>query len=55
MLVGIASTDTDAELQWMARKCLELRLFPSEDSDRFDCSVQDINGELLIISQMNYT
>ncbi|MBC6436248.1 D-tyrosyl-tRNA(Tyr) deacylase, partial [Nostoc sp. HG1] len=27
LLVGIADTDTEAELDWMARKCLELRLF----------------------------
>jgi D-tyrosyl-tRNA(Tyr) deacylase len=31
LLVGIASTDTDLELDWMARKCLELRLFPGEE------------------------
>jgi D-aminoacyl-tRNA deacylase len=51
LLVGIAKTDTEAELDWMARKCLELRLFPGEAGDRFDRSVQDINGELLVISQ----
>ncbi|MEO0409646.1 MAG: D-aminoacyl-tRNA deacylase [Cyanobacteria bacterium P01_A01_bin.135] len=51
LLVGIARTDTDAELQWMARKCLDLRLFPSAESDRFEQSVQDIGGELLVISQ----
>ncbi|MEO1146797.1 MAG: D-aminoacyl-tRNA deacylase [Cyanobacteria bacterium J06638_22] len=51
LLVGIAETDTLAELEWMARKCLELRIFPKEGSDRFDASVQDIGGELLVISQ----
>ncbi len=51
LLVGIADTDTDAELDWMAKKCLELRLFPSEVGDRFDHSVQDIHGELLVVSQ----
>ncbi|MDX2211783.1 MAG: D-aminoacyl-tRNA deacylase [Oculatellaceae cyanobacterium bins.114] len=50
LLVGIADSDTEAELAWMARKCLELRLFPSETSG-FDQSVQEINGELLVISQ----
>lgn len=34
LLVGIAPTDTDAELTWMARKCLDLRLFPSPGSER---------------------
>ena len=59
LLVGISDTDTDTELDWMAKKCLELRLFPGvEDGSgaeggrqRFDRSVQDINGELLVISQ----
>lgn len=51
LLVGIADTDTEAELEWMVRKCLELRVFPDGDSGRFDKSVVDINGELLVISQ----
>lgn len=54
LLVGIASTDTEAELSWMACKCLELRLFPDEalaKSDRWQKSVQEIGGELLVISQ----
>ena len=51
LLVGIAETDTEAELDWMAKKCLGLRLFPESPAGRFDCSVQDIQGELLVISQ----
>jgi D-tyrosyl-tRNA(Tyr) deacylase len=45
--------DTEAELDWMARKCLDLRLFPDTDSsnDRWEKSVQEIRGELLVISQ----
>lgn len=50
LLVGIAGTDTETELNWMARKCLELRLF-SYDSDRLEKSVQEISGDLLIVSQ----
>lgn len=51
LLVGIAATDTPMELAWMARKCLELRLFPSPDSHRWDHSIQDIQGEMLVVSQ----
>lgn len=54
LLVGIASTDTRVELEWMTRKCLELRLFPDEESaerGRWQKSVQEIAGELLVISQ----
>ena len=70
LLVGIAATDTEVELDWMTRKCLELRLFPAEGGggdrvhaplrglassealrDRWEKSVQDIGGEILVISQ----
>lgn len=52
LLVGIADTDTATELEWMARKCLELRLFPNEGGDdRWQKSVKEIGGELLVISQ----
>src|SRR6478672_7229979 len=53
LLVGIADTDTAAELDWMARKCLDLRLFPDpeKDSGRWEKSIQEIGGELLVVSQ----
>lgn len=51
LLVGIADTDTATELDWMTRKCLDLRLFPADTGGRFDQSVQEIGGELLVISQ----
>lgn len=51
LLVAIAPTDTDQELQWMARKCLELRLFPDADGNPWTCSVQEIQGEILVVSQ----
>jgi D-tyrosyl-tRNA(Tyr) deacylase len=53
LLVGIADTDTAAELDWMARKCLDLRLFsdPEKDSGRWEKSIQEIGGELLVVSQ----
>lgn len=51
LLVGIADTDTETELDWMSKKCLGLRLFPGETGGRFDYSVLDIHGELLVISQ----
>jgi D-tyrosyl-tRNA(Tyr) deacylase len=50
LLVGFAKTDTQEELAWMARKCLELRLFPDQDG-RFAQSVQEIGGQLLVVSQ----
>lgn len=53
LLVGISDTDTEAELDWMVRKCLEMRLFPSNEdgSGRWEKSIQEIAGEILIVSQ----
>lgn len=50
LLVGIAKTDTATELDWMVRKCLTLRLF-ADASGRLEKSVQEIDGELLVVSQ----
>lgn len=52
LLVGISPTDTDVELEWMSRKCLDLRLFPGDDNTgRWEKSVRDIQGEILVVSQ----
>jgi D-aminoacyl-tRNA deacylase len=51
LLVGLAPTDTETELAWMARKCLDLRLFPAPGGNRWDYSVQEIQGEILVVSQ----
>ena len=59
ILVGIAKGDTETEVKWMAQKCLNLRIFPEAQGDtpskqstqRLNQSIQDINGEILIISQ----
>jgi D-tyrosyl-tRNA(Tyr) deacylase len=60
LLVGIASTDTESELDWMVRKCLELRLFPDQEEGVSEArpavvpwqkSVIEIGGEILVVSQ----
>ena len=51
LLVGISPSDTEAELDWMARKCLDLRLFPGENGNGWERSILDIQGELLVVSQ----
>jgi D-tyrosyl-tRNA(Tyr) deacylase len=52
LLVGITTTDTEIELDWIVRKVLDLRLFASEEGeDKWEKSVQEINGELLVVSQ----
>ncbi|CAL8080036.1 unnamed protein product [Calicophoron daubneyi] len=51
-LIGISSKDTAADRAYIARKLLNLRIFPNEDgSRRWDKSVKDLNLELLCVSQ----
>lgn len=50
VLIGIAQSDTSQNIPWLAKKLVELRIF--EDSNgKMNLSVQDIRGEILIISQ----
>ena len=51
LLVGIAATDTETEVDWMTRKCLDLRLFADEDGKPWSKSIVDIQGEILVVSQ----
>lgn len=51
LLLGIAPTDTERELDWLVKKCLELRLFPDEVGRAWAKSVLEIGGELLVVSQ----
>jgi D-tyrosyl-tRNA(Tyr) deacylase len=50
VLAAFRSGDSDADLDWMAKKCLELRIFEDE-RDKMNRSVLDEEGELLVVSQ----
>lgn len=50
LLVGIHGTDTDAELEWMANKCVALRIF-EDDQGKMNRSVKDVGGQCLVVSQ----
>jgi len=49
-LVAVARDDTREDLIWMARKVLELRIFDDSEG-KLNLSLQDIKGELLLVSQ----
>lgn len=50
VLLGIRTTDTRAEADWLAEKLPALRIF--EDSEgKMNLSLLDIGGELLVVSQ----
>lgn len=50
VLLGIAKGDTEKEIRWMVDKIVNLRIF-AKDAGRFDESLLDIGGHLLIVSQ----
>lgn len=48
--LGIGKGDNLEDCQWMARKIINLRLFP-DGRQRMNRSLTDIQGEILVISQ----
>ena len=50
VFVGVASGDTEKDAQYLAQKTASLRIFPDEEG-RFNLSILDIKGELLVVSQ----
>ena len=50
ILVGIEDADTDVDINWLAQKVVNLRIFDDENGV-MNRSVTDINGEILIVSQ----
>ena len=50
VLAAFRSGDCDADLDWMARKCLELRIFEDE-SGKMNRSVLEEKGSVLVVSQ----
>lgn len=49
-LVGIEADDTPADIDWLCRKIVALRIF-NDDAGLMNRSVQDIGGNILAISQ----
>src|SRR5690606_16815779 len=50
ILLGIEAEDTQEDINWLAGKIARLRIF-SDEKDAMNLSVQDINGECLVVSQ----
>ena len=49
-LVAISRQDTTEDLQWMAGKIVDLRIFNDIDG-KLNLSLQDTDGQLIIVSQ----
>jgi D-tyrosyl-tRNA(Tyr) deacylase len=50
VFIGVANDDSAEDIQYLARKIVELRIFDDAEG-KFNLSAIDVNGELLLVSQ----
>ena len=50
LLVGITHADTNTDLEYLAKKVANLRIF-NDENDKMNLSVRDVGGAILSISQ----
>ena len=50
VLLGIKSTDSKQDVDYLVKKVINLRIF-TDENDKMNLSLKDTNGKLLIISQ----
>lgn len=50
VLLGVAATDTQAELDYMIKKIYGMRIFEDEN-EKMNLALSDVGGKLLVVSQ----
>jgi len=50
VLVGIEDSDTQEDTDWLVSKIIKMRIF-GDENDVMNCSVQDIDGDIIVVSQ----
>ena len=50
VFVGVGRGDSDVDARYLAEKIANLRVF-ADESGKFNLSIQDIGGEVLVVSQ----
>ena len=50
VLVGITHTDTEEDVEWLAKKIIGMRIF-SDEEGRMNLDLESVNGDILLISQ----
>ena len=50
ILLGIESSDSQEDVNWLVSKILNLRVF-SDDKLKMNLSIKDVKGEIIVVSQ----
>jgi D-aminoacyl-tRNA deacylase len=50
VLIGIANTDSEQDLEWLANKIIGLRVF-GDSEQKMNLNLRDVGGNILLISQ----
>ena len=50
VLLGIEDSDTEEDIEWLSGKIRRLRIFDDQNGV-MNLSVEDVNGDLMIVSQ----
>lgn len=50
ILLGIGQNDTQEDIDWLANKVVNLRIF-GDDEGKMNNNIMDVNGDILVISQ----
>ncbi|OXG04966.1 D-tyrosyl-tRNA(Tyr) deacylase [Flavobacterium araucananum] len=50
ILVGIEDLDIQEDIDWLVGKIIKIRIF-GDDNDVMNCSVQDVDGDIIVVSQ----
>ncbi|MFH7018941.1 D-aminoacyl-tRNA deacylase [Flavobacterium sp. FlaQc-47] len=50
ILVGIEDLDTQEDIDWLVGKIIKMRIF-GDENHVMNCSVQDIDGDIIVVSQ----
>ena len=54
VLLGVEDEDSDSDIDWLSSKISQMRIF-DDKNDNMNLSVNDINGEVLVVSNLLFT